>query len=360
MTFGDRVVSPGETLGIMGGGQLGRMLALAAARLGFKTHIYAPPGDNPAFDVAAAHTAAGYEDTAALSAFAQSCAAVTLEFENLPLSALEVCAKHAPVRPGARALAATQDRIDEKRFLRGAGVDTVDFWEISDPSALPQAISEAGGRGILKTRRFGYDGKGQARINQASEIAAAWSDLNGAPAILEAFAPFTRELSVIVARGVDGGVACFDPAENRHEDGILRRSMVPGDVTAQATAAAAGIARRIVEALDYVGVMGVEFFELEGGRLLVNEMAPRVHNSGHWTLEACVTNQFEQHVRAVCGWPLGDPARHSAAEMVNLLGDETKDWLDLVASPGAAVHLYGKAEARPGRKMGHLTRLIRD
>ncbi|MBX2856761.1 MAG: 5-(carboxyamino)imidazole ribonucleotide synthase [Rhodobacteraceae bacterium] len=359
MTLGDKVAPPGGTLGILGGGQLGRMLAIAAARLGLKAHIYAPPGDNPAFEVAASHTTASYTDADALSAFAQTCDVVTLEFENLPLTALEICSGHAPVRPGARALAVTQDRVEEKRFLREAGVDTVDFWAISELLALPEALSDLGGRGILKTRRFGYDGKGQARINDPSEIDAAWSDLNGAPAILEAFAPFTRELSVIVARGLGGEIVCFDPAENRHDQGILRVSRVPGDISQAGAAQAVAIARRIVEALDYIGVMGVEFFELEGGALLVNELAPRVHNSGHWTIEACVVDQFEQHVRAVCGWPLGEPARHSAAEMSNLLGDEVNAWRDLASDPRAAVHLYGKAEARPGRKMGHVTRLLR-
>ena len=360
MTGQYEAVAPGGALGVLGGGQLGRMLAIAAARLGLKVHIFAPPGDNPAFEVAADHTAASYEDAGALSAFAQSCDVVTLEFENLPVSALNACSAWAPVRPGPKALSVAQDRVKEKRFLRDSGIETVEFWEVPDITELEAALRRAPGGGILKTRRFGYDGKGQVRLKDVSEIADAWAQLHGAPAILEAFAPFVREVSIIVARGLDGEIACFDPAENRHEQGVLRISRTPGDISDATALKAAEIAQRIVGALEYVGVMGVEFFELEGGALLVNELAPRVHNSGHWTLEACAIDQFEQHVRAVCGWPLGDPSRHSAAEMTNLLGDEAHSWRALAADPGAALHLYGKAEARPGRKMGHVTRLLTD
>lgn len=351
-------VAPGDVVGILGGGQLGRMLALAAARLGLKTRIYAPEGDAPAADVAAGRHIGRYDDAAELTAFAAECAVVTLEFENVPVEALEIIQRTRPVRPGLRALATAQDRLVEKQFLRDAGLDTVAFHAVETAADLAEALAETGGAGILKTRRLGYDGKGQVRIAGPSEAPAAIEALNGAPAILEAKAAFERELSVIVARGLDGSIAAYDPAENRHEDGILATSAVPGGLSPDVAAAARAQAARVADALDYVGVLGVEFFELAEGRLLVNEIAPRVHNSGHWTLEACVVSQFEQHIRAICGWPLGDPVRHSDAVMTNLIGEHAADWARLAADPGAALHLYGKAEIRPGRKMGHVTRLL--
>lgn len=352
-----RALPPGSVIGIFGGGQLGRMLALSAARLGLKTHIFAPAGDAPATDVAAAVTRAPYEDLEAVAAFARAVDVVTLEFENTPRAALAAAAPHAPTRPGARALEVAQDRLTEKTFLREAGVGTVDFVPIAAEGEVRSALAAMGGAGLLKTRRFGYDGKGQARLKGAADIPEAWAEMAGAPAILEAFAPFVRELSVILARGLDGALRAFDPVENRHAEGVLRESRAPGGFSDETAGEAIRLAGRIAEALDYVGVLGVEFFELADGRLLVNEIAPRVHNTGHWTLEACAVSQFEQHIRAVAGWPLGASDRHSDATMTNLLGDAAADWAQLAAEPGAALHLYGKAEIRPGRKMGHVTRL---
>ena len=349
-------LGPGATLGVLGAGQLGRMLAIAAARMGLRARLYDPAPDPPAAHVAPVVTAA-WDDAEALAAFAASVDVVTLEFENVPVAALEALATRAPVRPGARALAVAQDRVAEKRFLRAAGVETAPFAPVDDAASLAAALAEIGTPAILKTRRLGYDGKGQSRIARPEDAAAALAALNGAPAILEGVAPFVREVSVVAARGLDGRVAAFDPGENVHEGGVLRRTGVPAAIDAETAARAREIAATILDRLDYVGVMGVELFHMADGRLLANEIAPRVHNTGHWTIEACAVDQFAQHVRAVCGWPLGDPRRHADAEMENLIGDEAADWARLAAEPGAALHLYGKAEARPGRKMGHVTRL---
>jgi 5-(carboxyamino)imidazole ribonucleotide synthase len=356
-------VPPGGTVGILGGGQLGRMLGLAAARLGLKTHIYAPAGDTPAVDIAAHYVRGSSDYHQNLAAFARDCDVVTLEFENVPVAALDVVSHVTPMRPGRKALETAQDRLVEKRFLRSLGASTAEVRPVDGIEDLKAALIEMGGEGILKTRRMGYDGHGQARISASGpgEVDAAarraFGAIGKAPAILEARAGFVREIAVIVARGVDGAVACYDPTQTLHENGILRRSLTPGAVTPDAAARARDVATMIVEGLDYVGVMGVELFEMPDGRLLVNEIAPRVHNSGHWTLEACVVSQFEQHVRAVCGWPLGSTERHSDAETTNLLGFEADEWPALAAEPGAALHLYGKASARAGRKMGHVTRL---
>lgn len=341
------VLGPGSTVGILGGGQLGRMLAIAAAQMGLHAHIYCPEDNPPAGEVAARTTQGAYDDVARLTAFAAEVDVVTYEFENVPASAVDALEPLVPVRPGRAALAAAQDRIVEKDFLNQAGAPTVPYAAVDDAASLTKALEQIGAPAILKTRRFGYDGKGQARIMAASDADEALAAMSGSPAILEGYADFRREISVIAARGVDGSVAAFDPGENEHAEGILRKTTVPCAPPAEAFE----IAKRILTALDYVGVIGVELFETKTGALLVNEIAPRVHNTGHWTIEACTVDQFQQHIRAICGWPLGDPARHSDAVMLNLIGDEAADW----ASLKGAVHLYGKGDARPGRKMGHVT-----
>ncbi len=346
-------LSPGSRIGILGGGQLGRMLAMAAARLGMHTHIYEPGADAPAGQVADALTGAGYDDAGALAAFARAVDVVTYEFENVPLAAIDVVAPLVPVRPGRRALEVAQDRAAEKSFLNGLGLATAPWTAVDGPDDLAAALAVQGAPAILKTRRLGYDGKGQVRLDPGASAGEAWVAVGAAPSVLEGFVDFEREISVIAARGLDGAVAAFDPGENRHADGILRRTTVPAQVSPAQAQDAVLIAGRILNALDYVGVLGVEMFVTADG-LVVNEIAPRVHNSGHWTEAACLVDQFEQHVRAICGWPLGDGGRHSDAEMHNLLGEEVATAPDLA---GARVHLYGKAEARPGRKMGHFTRL---
>jgi 5-(carboxyamino)imidazole ribonucleotide synthase len=346
-------LAPGGRIGILGGGQLGRMLAMAAARLGMHTHVFEPADEPCAAQVADAWTQAGYDDAGALAAFARSVEVVTYEFENVPLAAVDAVAPHAPVRPGRRALEVAQDRVAEKDFLTGIGLATAPYAAVDDEAGLAAALARLGTPAILKTRRLGYDGKGQVRVADVGETAAAWASVGRAPSVLEGFVPFEREISVIAARGMDGTVAAFDPGENQHRDGILHSTTVPARVPAARAQDAVLIAGRILNALDYVGVIGVELFVTPGG-LLVNEIAPRVHNSGHWTEAACLVDQFEQHVRAVCGWPLGDGGRHSDAVMENLLGDEVFRG----PAPGdVRVQLYGKPEARPGRKMGHLTRI---
>jgi len=347
-------VATGGTLGILGGGQLGRMLAMAAARLGIDVHIYAPEENSPAARVSSAFTCAGYDDAFALRAFAEAVDAVTTEFENVPAETCEILAKHVPVRPHAKALEIAQDRVAEKSFLNDEGIGTAPWFPVESVDDLDTAIATVGASAILKTRRFGYDGKGQVRISNPGEAASAIDEMNGVPCILEGMIAFDREISVIVARSSNGEVLCYDPGENEHEDGILRRTTVPAAITERNRETAFHIARTIVDRLDYIGVMGVEMFVLPDGNILVNEVAPRVHNTGHWTIEGCAINQFEQHVRAVCGWPLGSTERHSDAVMENLLGAEADDWQSLAAR-AQGVHLYGKGASRPGRKMGHVT-----
>ncbi len=342
----------GSTIGILGGGQLGRMLSVAAARLGYKAAIYEPQGDCPASHVANYHQAKPYDDTEALEAFARACDVITFEFENIPTAALDAVEAITPIHPNLRALATSQDRLTEKAFLRDLGLQTAPFADVTDAASLEAALSEIGTPAILKTRRMGYDGKGQARIRTADEAAAALADMNGQPALLEGFVDFSHEVSVIGARNADGAIACFDPGENVHEDGILRTTTVPATLTASQRTDAVLLTAQILNALDYVGVMGVELFVTRQG-LIVNEIAPRVHNSGHWTQNGCTIDQFEQHIRAVAGWPLGDGSRHSNVRMENLIGDDVDRIAKLAESP-AAVHLYGKAEAKPGRKMGHV------
>ncbi|MEM6488628.1 MAG: 5-(carboxyamino)imidazole ribonucleotide synthase [Pseudomonadota bacterium] len=355
----DSPLAPGATVGILGGGQLGRMLAIACARLGLHAHIYEPGGERPppAAEVARHWTDAAYGDDAALDAFAAACDVVTLEFENIPVATVERLARRVPVRPGARALAVAQDRAAEKTFIAETGLSPAPWAAVDGPGDIAAALAATGTPAILKTRRLGYDGKGQARIADAAGAEAAWAAIGAEPAVLEATIPFTAELSVIVARGADGTVAAFDPGRNEHEHGILRRTTVPAGLTARVLQDAVLAAGRLATALDYVGVMGVELFVAPGGRLIVNEIAPRVHNTGHWTIEACATDQFAQHIRAVAGWPLADARRHADAVMTNLLGDEIDALAAHAAEPGVAIHHYGKGAARPGRKMGHITRL---
>ena len=354
MTILSKPVPPGGTIGIVGGGQLGRMLALAASALGLKTCIYNDTPDAPAFQVTQHALAAPYDDLAMLTGFAEVCDAVTFEFENLPAHAIAHLAALVPVRPGAQALAVTQDRLSEKTFVEKLGLKTAPFFDVSSADQARQAFAHLGGPGILKTRRFGYDGKGQQKVSSADEAVAAFEKF-GAAAILEGFVDFAFEASVVAARGSDGAFAAFDPPQNEHEHHILRRSTVPSRLMPAQVDEAKAIARKIGDALDYVGVFAVELFVGADGALLVNEIAPRVHNSGHWTIEACACSQFEQHIRAVAGWPLGDPSRHADAVMENIIGAEADAWESL--SRSGALHLYGKRESRPGRKMGHVTRL---
>ncbi len=351
-------LQPGATIGILGGGQLGRMLSVAASRLGFKTHIFEPGANPPAGQVADAVTTAPYDDTAALTAFANSVDVITYEFENIPTEALDTLESLCPVRPGRDALRVSQDRLVEKAFLSDLGLKTAPFAAVDDEVDLAEALDEIGAPGILKTRRFGYDGKGQARINGPEDAEKALADMAGAPAIFEGFVNFTHEVSVIAARSAAGQVACFDPGENVHKDGILHTTTIPANLTAGQRTDAVLLAGQILNRLHYIGVMGVELFVTPTG-LIVNEIAPRVHNSGHWTQDGCVIDQFEQHIRAVAGWPLGDGTRHSDIEMLNLIGDDIGQVAELSQDSAVAVHLYGKAEARPGRKMGHANRWLR-
>jgi 5-(carboxyamino)imidazole ribonucleotide synthase len=353
-------LAPGATIGILGGGQLGRMLALAAAELGFKCHIYAPEKDSCAFDVAGAKTCAAYEDETALVKFADAVSAVTYEFENIPAATAKFLASRKPVFPDPSVLETTQDRVIEKNFVNRLGIGTPKFAAVDSAASLKSALAEIGAPAVLKTRRFGYDGKGQATIKKIEDADAAFAAIGSAPSILEAFVPFQREVSVVAARGRDGKVAAFETTENLHRDHILHKSRVPARIPDALAGQAMVIATKIAEALDYVGVLTVEMFVVdESGKLklLVNEIAPRVHNSGHWTIDGATASQFEQHIRAVSGWPLAKARRLGNVEMTNLIGAEADDWQKLAAEPGACVHLYGKGEARPGRKMGHVTRV---
>lgn len=353
-------LAPGSTIGILGGGQLGRMLSLAAARLGFRTHVWCPDAEQPALRVAAAATVASYTDPAARDAFAAAVDVVTYEFENVPSETAQALNRIVPVRPSPEALAVAQDRRQEKEFLQGAGILTAPFAPVDTASELRTAVTAIGLPAVLKTRRFGYDGKGQFVLNSDGQIDAAWDAVGAAPSILERYIGFAHEISAVVARGIDGATACYEPVRNIHENHVLAQSIVPAGIPADVSAAASATAERIVRMLDYVGVMGVEMF-LEADpqpRLYVNELAPRVHNSGHWTADACVVGQFEQHVRAICGWPLGSIARHSDAIMENLLGEAVNAWPELAREPATAIHLYDKTDILPGRKMGHITRLF--
>lgn len=348
-----------RTIGIIGGGQLGRMLAMAAARLNFRTVILEPQADSPAAQAANSQITAAYGDPVALAELAAACDIVTYEFENVPVEAAETLARNVPVYPPPRALEVAQDRLTEKRFLNGCGIPTARFHPVDNQADLEQALADFGGQGVLKTRRLGYDGKGQRVFRSPAESAAgAFAALGNVPLILESFVPFEREISIIAARAIDGTVKAYDPAENVHRDGILDTSTLPARIGEATAAAARESAAKLLAALDYVGVVGIEFFVLPDGRLVANEIAPRVHNSGHWTEAACVVSQFEQHIRAIAGLPLGDSSRHSDCVMTNLIGNDLDDVPAWLAKPGVLVHLYGKTEARPGRKMGHVTHIV--
>ncbi len=346
------------TIGIIGGGQLGRMLAMSAARLNFRTIILEPQPDCPAAQVANKQIVAAYDDEEALDALAAACDIITYEFENVPVAAAARLARARPVFPPPKALEAAQDRLVEKRFLNDSGIVTARFHAVDSQADLEAALADFGGSGVLKTCRLGYDGKGQRVFRSEQDSPqGAFAALGSVPLILESFVPFEREISIIAARSVDGSVACYDPAENVHRNGILHTSTVPAAISAATAEAARAAAKAILDALGYVGVIGVEFFVLADGSLVANEMAPRVHNSGHWTEAACIVSQFEQHIRAVTGLPLGNPVRHSDCVMQNLIGDDIDDVPGWLAKDNVFVHLYGKTEARPGRKMGHITRL---
>ena len=347
----------GAVIGILGGGQLGRMLSVAASRLGFRTHVYEPAANPPAAHVADRLTTASYDDAEALRAFAASVDVITYEFENIPTAALDILEAARPIRPNRRALAVSQDRVSEKTFLNDLGLATAPWAEVNSAADLDAAIARIGTPAILKTTRLGYDGKGQARLRAPEDAADALAAMNGAPAVLEGFISFSHEVSVIAARGLEGSVACFDPGENVHRDGILHTTTIPARLTLAQRTDAVLLAARILNALDYVGVMGVELFVTDQG-LLVNEIAPRVHNSGHWTQNGCAIDQFEQHIRAVAGWPLGDGSRHADVVMENLIGDDVLRVPAIAREKNAALHMYGKAEARPGRKMGHVNRIV--
>ena len=353
-------LKPGDTIGILGGGQLGRMLALAAARLGLRCQVFSPDPDSPAFDVVQNATCAEYADVEALELFANDVDVITYEFENVPAAAAMILAARRPVLPGQKILETTQDRLAEKDFVKRLGIGTADYADVSSTGSLRAALSRIGLPAVLKTRRFGYDGKGQAMLRDGDDVDQVWDELGTRSAILEAFIPFEREISVIAARSADGLVECFDVTENEHSDHILKISRAPAAIQEETAAQARAIAEKIANALDYVGVLAVEMFVLSDPgerKVLVNEIAPRVHNSGHWTLDGASISQFEQHIRAIAGWPLGKPVRYGPVVMTNLIGDEINDYPRWLTVPGATVHIYGKGAPRPGRKMGHVTQV---
>ena len=347
-----------RTIGIIGGGQLGRMLAMAAARLNFRTVILEPQVDSPAAQVANQQIAAAYDDPEALAELVRLCDVVTYEFENVPVSAAEMLAKKVPVYPPPKALEVAQDRLTEKRFLNASGIETARFHAVDSPEELEAALADFGGEGVLKTRRLGYDGKGQKVYRKGDTATGGYEALGSVPLILESFVPFVREISIIAARSADGEVRCYDPTENVHRNGILHTSTQPAAIGPETANAAREAATKLLHGLGYVGVVGMEFFVLEDGSLIANEIAPRVHNSGHWTEAACIVSQFEQHIRAVASLPLGDTVRHSDCVMTNLIGDDIDSVPAWLSKPNVLVHLYGKTEARPGRKMGHVTEIL--
>ena len=355
------MLKPGSTIGILGGGQLGRMLALAAARLGLRCHVFTSEADACSFQVVPRATLAEFSDEAALERFAAECDVITYEFENVPADAAAFLATRKPVRPDPSVLATTQDRVAEKRFVAGLGIATAPFAAIDHVEDVAAAVAQTGLPAVIKTCRMGYDGKGQRTVRSRDEAEAAFRAMGGVPCILEGFVPFEREVSVVAARAQDGAIECFDVTENEHRDHILKVSRVPAAIAPDVADTARAIAGRIAEAFGYVGCLAVEMFvvaEDGGHRVLVNEIAPRVHNSGHWTLDGASVSQFEQHIRAIAGWPLARPVRHGRVEMENLIGAEIETYGDWLAVPGATVQIYGKGEARPGRKMGHVTRIL--
>jgi len=349
---------PGSTIGVLGGGQLGRMLAEAASRLGFDIVVLERDADSPAGRVAVRTLVGGYDDPEALTALAELADVVTYEFENVPAASVEaLTGLGVEVAPGRRALSVAQDRVDEKSFLNAQGVATVGFAAAASASEAASAVAAIGAPCLMKTRREGYDGKGQRWVEHVADAEAAYQALGGRPVIVEARADFVRELSVIAARGRDGAIAAYPLAENHHENGVLRRTLAPATVSPLLAEQAERIAAKVLSGLDYVGVIGIELFELADGGLLVNEIAPRVHNTGHWTQDGCVVDQFEQHIRAVAGWPLAPARAVAQVEMLNLLGAEVDAWPKYAAEPETRIHLYGKREAKPGRKMGHINRV---
>lgn len=353
-------LKPGDTIGILGGGQLGRMLAMAAARLGLRCQVFSPDPDLPAFDVVLNATCAEYADVEALELFANDVDVITYEFENVPAATALLLSARRPVLPNWKILETTQDRLAEKDFVRQLSIGTADYADVSSATALRTALVKIGFPAVIKTRRFGYDGKGQAIIRAGDDPDRVWDELGTKSAILEAFVPFEREISVVAARSAEGQVECFDVTENEHRDHILKTSRVPAAISDTLAAQARSIAEKIANALDYVGTLAVELFVVPGdggSRILVNEIAPRVHNSGHWTLDGASISQFEQHIRAIAGWPLGKPVRHGPVTMTNLIGDEINSYERWLTVPGATVHLYGKGAPRPGRKMGHVTQI---
>jgi 5-(carboxyamino)imidazole ribonucleotide synthase len=348
---------PGSTIGILGGGQLGRMLSQAAAQLGFDVCIFTDEPDSPASRVSAKTFVGNYLDRAALADFARRVQVVTTEFENVPAETAEALIETGVrVAPSPNALAIAQDRFDEKSFFQSVGISTPAFAAVASQQDLDAALEEIGAPAILKTRRLGYDGRGQIRLDTAADASGAYETL-GAPGLLEGYCAFEREASIIAARALDGAVAFYDLNENEHAGGILSRTILPASVTDQTVIDAQSAAQRVLEAFDYVGVLTIEFFVMPGGALVANEMAPRVHNSGHWTIEGALTSQFEQHVRAIAGWPLGPTTRIANVEMLNLIGADADRWAELAADPTARLHLYGKRDTRAGRKMGHVTKL---
>ncbi|HTZ79234.1 MAG TPA: 5-(carboxyamino)imidazole ribonucleotide synthase [Stellaceae bacterium] len=351
------MIAPGATIGILGGGQLGRMTALAAASLGYKTHIYCPDAESPAKQVTCYFTTAAYDDRAALERFAAAVDVVTCEFENVPAETAEFLAGLKPVRPSPPVLAIVQDRLREKDFLRSIDVATTDYRRVTGVPALAGALAELGFPAVLKTVRMGYDGKGQVKIADGRDLDARWREMGADIGILEGFVDFACEISVIVARGPSGSGVAYHPVENRHANHILDTTIAPARIKPETAMRAEAIARHVAEKLDVVGLLAVEMFVRPDGEVLVNELAARPHNSGHWTIDACATSQFEQLVRAICGLPLGSPEPHSDAAMKNLIGAEVEKWRDALSEPNAKLHLYGKEKALPGRKMGHVTRL---
>jgi 5-(carboxyamino)imidazole ribonucleotide synthase len=352
------VLAPGATIGILGGGQLGRMTALAAARLGYRSHVFATEPDSPAEQVCGRATVADYADGAALDCFAATVDVATFEFENIPAEAVRRVAAAKPVLPRPEILEIAQDRLREKDFLRSIDIPTTAYREISDATALTRAMREFGYPAVLKSVRMGYDGKGQVTLTPETKADDAWRQMGGTTGILERFVDFSCEISVIVARGRNGAWAAYPPVENQHLNHILGTTIAPARIAAETAMRAEAIARHVAEKLDLVGVLAVEMFVIPSGEVLVNELAPRPHNSGHWTIDACVTSQFEQLVRALCGLPLGSVEHHSDAVMKNLIGHDVDRWREALADPLAKLHLYGKHEIQPGRKMGHVTRLI--
>ena len=352
-------LAPGSVIGMLGGGQLGRMLAMAAAQLGYHTHVYCPDEKNPAEQVTDRLSRNSYTDEAALIRFAKAVDVVTYEFENIPVESVEILRQHVPVFPSAEVLRVSQDRLHEKDFLNKIGIETAPYAAAATADEAAELLKDIGYPAVLKTRRFGYDGKGQAIVKRAEDLPAAWDQLKSNEVIIEGFIPFDMEISVLAARGQDGEIKCFDPAENIHKNHILDLSIAPARISPDLRAQAVEIARHIVDQLDYVGILAVEFFVSSSAPIFrVNEIAPRVHNSGHWSIEACPTSQFEQHIRAICGLPLGDTTLYGRAEMKNLIGDDILDMDLYLKDPDANFHHYGKLHARPGRKMGHVTRIL--